>query len=227
MVSATPAEGNLISGNALVGVYITDSGTTDNVVAGNLIGTNAAGTAALGNGGVAGIRITPGAQRNRIGTNGDGLSDDLERNVISGNAGNGVQIDGAGTSQNVVAGNFIGTDVAGTVAIPNDVDGVLIQPRGPEQPRRHQWRWSGRAPLSGTSSRATCRIVSRIQNSGTDQNIVAGNFIGTTAAGNAPLPNGGEGVQINGGRTTERHRHQWRWSLGWRRRERDFREHRQ
>ena len=35
------------------------------------------------------------------------------RNLISGNVGSGVEITGSGTSGNVVAGDFIGTDVTG------------------------------------------------------------------------------------------------------------------
>ena len=78
--------GNLISGNTGDGHLTSPApATTGNVVAGNYIGTNAAGTAALGNGG-AGASDHRRARATRIGTNGDGVSDSLERNVISGNA---------------------------------------------------------------------------------------------------------------------------------------------
>ena len=84
-------EGNLISGNSNVGVYITSAGTANNVVAGNDIGTDVTGTRALPNAGH-GVAIDDGPQGNIIGTNGDGISDDLERNVISGNGADGVHI---------------------------------------------------------------------------------------------------------------------------------------
>ena len=44
--------------------------------------------------------------------------------MISGN-GTGVGIYGAGTSEDNVEGNFIGTDVSGAIAIPNAI-GVQI-----------------------------------------------------------------------------------------------------
>ena len=47
------------------------------------------------------------------------------RNVISAAGGVGVQFDGAGVQDNVIEGNYIGTDITGSVAIPNR-DGVYI-----------------------------------------------------------------------------------------------------
>ena len=87
-------EPNLISANAQSGVYITDAGTTLNTVAGNLIGTDLTGTLALGNGDL-GVYVTNGAQANLIGTNGAGVNDSLQRNIISGNAYYGIQIGGS------------------------------------------------------------------------------------------------------------------------------------
>src|SRR5205814_5779199 len=49
-----------------------------------------------------------------------------ERNVISSNAWDGVGIDGAATSNNVVAGNFVGTDISGNNPLPNLLRGVII-----------------------------------------------------------------------------------------------------
>src|SRR5262249_30864770 len=49
-----------------------------------------------------------------------------ERNVISGNSGSGIELTGAGTSQNTVAGNYIGTDALGSAALGNGQAGVEI-----------------------------------------------------------------------------------------------------
>ena len=84
--------------------------------AGNFIGTDFIGTQPLGNQ-HDGIIIS--GDHNRIGTDSDGVNDADERNVISGNEnGDGIHIQSAGTpstpaSYNVVAGNFIGTDING------------------------------------------------------------------------------------------------------------------
>ena len=49
------------------------------------------------------------------------------RNVISANITAGVDIAESGTSGNVIEGDYIGTDVAGTHAMANLVDGVEIE----------------------------------------------------------------------------------------------------
>ncbi|HBI46093.1 MAG TPA: hypothetical protein DDY78_25045 [Planctomycetales bacterium] len=48
------------------------------------------------------------------------------RNVISGNAGDGVLISGAGTMGNVVQGNYIGTNALGVAALTNGSSGVTV-----------------------------------------------------------------------------------------------------
>ena len=108
----TAGAGNVISGNTSDGVEITGSGTTGNVVAGNLIGTDVTGTVALGNGS-SGVLIDTGASANLIG--GTTAS---ARNIISANADSGVQIYDA--NDNLVEGNYIGTDKTGTVALGNN-----------------------------------------------------------------------------------------------------------
>src|SRR5207302_1559144 len=68
-----------------------------NTVEGNFIGTNAAGSAKVANG-TQGVLIQSGATNNRVGTDGDGVNDAAERNVISGNTSVGVLIQSAGTN---------------------------------------------------------------------------------------------------------------------------------
>ena len=111
---------NLISGNKSNGIYIQNPGATDNAVVGNLIGVDAAGRTALGNG-ENGIFVHLGSAGNVIG----GQSPE-ERNVISGNAGDGLMLESPGTSGNQVLGNYIGTDLSGSHAVPNAAAGVNI-----------------------------------------------------------------------------------------------------
>jgi hypothetical protein len=86
-------EGNVISGSIL---NINLTGTSNlneshhNRISGNLIGTNASGTASVGIQ-VEGVRVYVGYD-NLIGTDGDGVSDALEGNVISGHFDFGVML---------------------------------------------------------------------------------------------------------------------------------------
>ena len=73
-----------------------------------------------------GVVIEGGASGNRIGTDGSSVDDAGQRNVIAGSGNDGIDIVGAGTDGNIVAGNFIGTDVTGTIALGIADDGVFI-----------------------------------------------------------------------------------------------------
>ena len=120
----TPAARNLISGNSLVmpglgrGVRILEG--SSNVIAGNYIGTDASGTRALPNSDV-GVLLDGVSTDNTIGGTTTGA-----RNVISGNGTNGVEIINAGSTRNLVAGNYIGIDAAGSAALGNGTNGVLL-----------------------------------------------------------------------------------------------------
>jgi hypothetical protein len=85
-----------------------------NVIEGNFIGVDPAGLTAKGN---HGSGVSADSDSNLIG----GASP-AARNVFSGNNawGLGAGIAGSGTG-NVVQGNFVGTNAAGTSSIPNDV----------------------------------------------------------------------------------------------------------
>src|SRR5207249_3450475 len=52
-----------------------------------------------------------------------------ERNVISGNQSNGILIQGAGATGNIIQGNFIGTTALGTAPLGN-LNGIDIQTPG-------------------------------------------------------------------------------------------------
>ncbi len=84
-----------------------------------MIGTNVTGTAALANGG-AGVDLANGASDNTIGG-----ATVAQRNIISGNATNGVNISGASSANETIAGNFIGVDITGEKPLANSV-GVFV-----------------------------------------------------------------------------------------------------
>jgi hypothetical protein len=119
VVVSSAGFGNFIRGNSSGGVLIAGSGATGNVVQGNNIGL------VFANAGV-GVLIEGQASGNRVSTNGDGMNDLQGRNVIATNGSWGVEISGAGTENNTVAGNSIGTDGTGGAASPNVDGGVLI-----------------------------------------------------------------------------------------------------
>jgi hypothetical protein len=172
---------NLISGNTNAGLSIGGTNTDDIVVQGNYIGTNAAGTLAIAN---QSYGIVAGEVTNLV----IGSTGPLPRNVISGNGNNGIfapSLDGA-----IIRGNYIGTNAAGTAAIPNS-DGILVSA-------------SNNLVIGGTA--ATDRNVISgnngdgiviIDNSTNTQ--VQGNYIGLNAAGTGDLGNTAAGVRIGNG----------------------------
>ncbi len=181
----TAAERNLISGNRGSGVVI--DGGMHNTVSANYIGTDVTGTIALGNGSI-GVVLAWGAQHNLIGGDTPG-----ERNVISGNQSEGVSIGDSRAMYNTVSGNYIGTSAPGTSALPNGTSGVNLA-RGAQE------------NLIGGATAAEGNLISgnegdgvTIAGSGVMNNVVRGNYIGTDAAGNAPLGNHKCGVAIDGG----------------------------
>ena len=102
-------DGNVISGNAVDGIRI-DGTASGTLVQGNYIGTNGTGTAAIGNGDD-GVSVMVNTSNNTIGG-----STAAARNIISGNAATAIYIEGSST---VVQGNYLGTDVTGTVDLGN------------------------------------------------------------------------------------------------------------
>ena len=111
---------NVISGNVQDGVEILGTGSAANLVAGDFLGTDATGLSPLGNG-YDGVTILAGATGNTIGGMITGA-----RNVISGNIQSGVYISDTATSNNLVAGDYIGTDATGANGLGNHINGVVL-----------------------------------------------------------------------------------------------------
>ena len=177
----TAAARNVIAGNGQNGIEIFED-ADNNVVQGNFIGTNAAGTAAVRND-RDGVRIDEDSDTNTIGGMTAGA-----RNVISGNGIDGIRIVD-GSEQNIVQGNFIGTNAAGTAALPNFRNGVEIH-QDCDNNTIGGTTVEARNVISGNNNEFGVRIYD-----GSDQNVVQGNFIGTNASGTAALFNG-SGVVI-------------------------------
>ena len=181
---SSPGEGNLISGNGYSGVTIDYEESTGNFIVGNQIGTDKTGTAALPN--TYGVFIGDGASENTIGGTTPGA-----RNLISGNKLAGVSISGEGTSDNVVAGNYLGTDITGLNALKNR-EGVYITSGAQNN-------------TIGGESEASRNVISGNRESGVSisgdtstGNVVVNNYIGVAANGINALGNTSGGFYISG-----------------------------
>ena len=201
---------NVISGNRGSGIVL--AGSSGNTVVANRIGTNAAGTSAIANRGD-GIWITRRSRGNEIGgtafvdtvtgqaNNPTGSKGTVTPvfvvpplgNLISGNHGNGVMID-AGSRDNALNGNFIGTTASGDGALGNSGNGV----------------WIDQAP---GNSLVGCKFVNDpfvyynvvsgngqngLRITGSDNVTVQGDFFGAGADNTAIVKNRLDGILVDG-----------------------------
>ena len=195
------------AGFAAVGLHITAGSTTvralvinrheaseiiletngANTIEGCFIGTDVTGT--LARGGVTGDGVRIRSANNTIGG-----TTAAARNVISGNPTGGVNISGSDlidASGNRVEGNFIGTNVFGTGAVPGQSIGVQIF-------------MADNNTIGGTSAAARNVIsgngggvnIGGSQGQGTG-NKVQGNFIGTDVSGTSALGNSAYGISVS------------------------------
>lgn len=184
-VSNVSILGNVISANLYSGIHL--YAATNNTIQDNLIGTDASGHET----------IDPISLMPTFGNNADGVTIDADsagnliggttaadRNVISGNWGNGVGVVAAGPATNFVEGNYIGTDVTGMAAAANQGEGVYVQ--------AGQLTLGGAGAGNVVSGNAGYGVY---LNGGTSQ--VFANLIGLAADGVTPLGNDGDGVHIS------------------------------
>jgi hypothetical protein len=178
-----PGSGNVVSGNSLYGVLIVGPTTKNNKIQGNLAGLNAAGTTAVPNGQIGVAIFSPDTL---VGGPGGG-------NVISGNL-SGVWVGTAAGTGAIIQGNLIGTDVSGTLAVPNQHYGVYV---------------SSPNNLVGGVNVGEGNVISGNKLGGValtevtaHGNVVQGNRIGTNAAGTAALGNGHGVTVANGSNNT-------------------------
>jgi parallel beta-helix repeat protein len=163
---------NLISGNA-GGVVVSATG---NLISGNLIGTNQSGTNAVPN--ITGIDIE--AAQTTVGGTTSGAG-----NLISGNNG-GIVLN---SESDLIAGNFIGTDITGTLPLGNNV--------GLEDGHN-----ASNNTIGGTTASAgnviSGNTADGVSLSGASGVVIEGNLIGLAANGSGALGNTGDGIALDG-----------------------------
>jgi len=179
---ATPDARNVLSGTTGIsfgggaGVAIA-LGAANNDVVGNLIGTTASGRQPLPNG--TGIIVLSGAHDNRV-----------TGNVASGNVRWGIEIQQGGSTGNVVAANFVGTDTAGAAALGNGFDGIRID--------------TANGNTVGGTTVGARNVVGGNSGHGifvfnSTGNVVQGNYSGLDATGSYALANDIDGIAVDGG----------------------------
>jgi hypothetical protein len=190
--SATAGGGNVISGNGVRGIYLFGTSCASNQVYGNLVGTDATGTVGFGNGaGQYGIAI------DRAPANWIGGPLATMRNVISSN-NTGIFMAGTGASNNVIQGNYIGTDITGLLPLGNEKDGIVVGANQAGEVVRNNLV-GGSAPGEGNVICANgihLNAFSAIFSGGAVGTIIQGNRIGLGSNGVTPLGNIGHALDL-------------------------------
>jgi CSLREA domain-containing protein len=167
---------NVISGNRDAGVYVTNTDAC--AIQGNFIGTDCTGTQAVAN--KRGV-VLDNAALTFVGFPPFG-------NFISGNTTNGVELLGGSCGGNVVLGNFIGTDITGTAAVPNGGSGIYLNGAS--------YNTIG-TPLPGYGNLISGNGDEGIALLGASDNLIQGNSIGTDVNGNVTtIGNKGHGIEV-------------------------------
>ncbi|MEM8499380.1 MAG: LamG-like jellyroll fold domain-containing protein [Pseudomonadota bacterium] len=148
-----------------------------NLIAGNYVGTDVTGTIDQGNVND-GIKIQLGGSNNTIG----GTSS-ADRNLVSGNNDDGIEITGSATS-NIVYGNYIGTTVSGTDPLGNSKDGIEIDTNSVSS-------------VIGGITAGQGNIIAYNLDNGVHVNNAAGD--GHTIRGNSIFSNTNLGIDLAGG----------------------------
>jgi uncharacterized repeat protein (TIGR01451 family) len=176
--------GNLISGNSSAGLLLWGG---DWMIRANLIGCDSAGIAGLPNGkggpndaGIIARYLLPPQGSIQIG--GDLVSDG---NLISGNAGAGIHIEGEYLLNAAISRNIIGLAVSETAALPNVGSGIVITWGADSSVVKHNL-------ISGNRQ---CGI--EVRQSATNT-IIRSNHIGTNAAGTVAIGNASTGILLYG-----------------------------
>jgi len=167
---AAGGQGNVISGNSGDGIQFYGPGTSSNTVQGNIVGLTKTGSGGLGNSGNA-LSLIAGPDGNTIGG-----TTAAARNLFSGSSNyDGVLLSAA--SNNIIEGNYIGTDVSGLLAVPNAEYGLTL------------FTASQSNQITGNVIAASGNYGIFLSDPGTDANVLQGNNIGVGADGATALGN--------------------------------------
>jgi probable HAF family extracellular repeat protein len=173
---------NIISGNFEAGIRVEGGASHDYYITANRIGTSSNGSVSIANKHgieiIYGIGAASGTPSNiTIGGNWT-----ESQNLISGNLQAGVAffLDGGNGTGNVVAGNLIGTDATGNLSIPN-THGIFIQ-RDDTTGIMPGIKIGGSIFDSSNVISGNTQFGIWIKNAGTRNNLIFGNYVGTTRA---------------------------------------------
>ncbi len=176
-VIGEPDSGNVVSGNADIGILLAGKGTERNAILGNRIGTDRAGARPVFNN--IGVVVKSLANRNSVG----GAGRD-EGNTISGNIEIGLYIEAA--DGNRILGNRIGTDAAGRRVVR---EGEVVQGNGVEFNTVAKDNVLGGLAPGERNVISGHKVYGVVYYGHCARNATVGNYIGTDASGRSPLPN--------------------------------------
>ena len=177
--------GNVISGNKKGGILLKGELAAGTEILGNCIGTDKDGTSALPNEGY-GVEMSDGSGGNRIG--GFPMDGRRKENVISGNKKGGVLIRDKAT-HNYVVWNFIGTNIDGTSALPNEGYGIEITDGALGN---YIGTYEGGGNVISGNRKGGILVTGKV----TNYNEILMNNIGTNKDGTSALPNEGYGIEV-------------------------------
>jgi hypothetical protein len=172
----TPGSGNVVGANFLNGIAVLGASTNDNILQANHIGVNSAGNSAVGNG--IGLVVGGGARGTIVGGLGFGA------NVVGGNVGDGIWIQGEGTLFTLVQANTIGLGADRASMLPNGGNGVLISDGASD------------SFVGGTDGRAANWIS---YNADAGVKVMGAASTGNTIRRNRITNNAGKGIALEGG----------------------------
>ncbi len=215
--TANPADRNILAGSfgycifdaySVRGACVCSYANSGTLIQNNYIGTDTSGSIALGNShcGVMFLQETASTI---------GGTSDNQRNIISGHSIYGINLTSLfltlyvyqpGNTLCVIQGNYIGTDVTGTVALGNSNAGLELDSSstnntigGSVAGAGNLISGNGNGPIPGSGFGI---YLGQFSIPGSIHNLVQGNKIGTDVSGSKALPNTGFGIVVNDNQNT-------------------------